>query len=414
MTGLGLTSMLSGCDKEAMEYAIRAYEYLQDTDDLYEIAKNHNLKGMLYTYQNKMSKAKDSYQHSLEFAKYVKDYPRLDKVLAETNHRLSLILVYCGFPLRAISLAEESLTTKTRIMYSPGVLRASYVLGIAEFYTGNYQIAYNRCEPAVHVAEKMQKWYSLGLLYQVLTRIDLIRGDVDQAFTHINEIIRIGEKHNHNDLLIDAELLKGEFYRLMRDYSMASKQYSCYSDRMNHPFRYLFHKARLGGVLYISEGLDEGLSLLEESISEARKGGMGTVYLLGETLKNMGDFEKGDLEGLEEKVNKIRRSTKNRSLETTSITSLWLQGELAFKKGNIEEAEKYAHELVKQTREMRHFWLSIRGNILLHKINKKNNDYDGRYNTGVQELLADLDNKSKRADKSKIFNDYKQKVLSSM
>jgi len=160
--------------------------------------------------------------------------------------------------------------------------------------------------------------------------------------------------------------------------------------------------------------LDEGLLLLEESISEARKGGMGTVYLLGETLKNIGDFEKGDLEGLEEKVNKIRRSTKNRSLETTSITSLWLQGELAFKKGNIEEAEKYAHELVKQTREMRHFWLSIRGNILLHKINKKNNDYDGRYNTGVQELLADLDNKSKRADKSKIFNDYKQKVLSSM
>ncbi len=412
--GLGLASLLADKDEEGMDYAEQAFAYLKDSDDSYELAKTYNLLGNLYVCQNMFSKAKNAYQSSLKLSKDTISNSKLAKVAAEAKHQLSLVFIYCGYPLRAIARAEESLDTKSKIMYSPGVLRASYVLGLSKYYAGQFAGAYEQCEPKVHTAEKMHKWYTMGLLLQVMTSVDLIRGDLDKALRHINELSHIGNKYDLSDLVIDANLLLGDFYRLMRDYPKAAEFYSYYSQRTDYPFRSLFYKVRKGAALYTAVLSKEGLTILEDAILEAKTSRMDTVYFLGETVKNLADFLNGKYDGLEENVDKIRQLTKSRSLETTSITSLWIQGELAYTVGNFDKAEKYANELMDQTNKMTHFWLKLRGNVLLHRINKVRKTNDDHYYNTVMNMLSCLDKKVREKNIIETYERFKEKVISSM
>ena len=412
-TGLGLHAMLTDNDIGGMEYANRALEYLPQTE-VYEIAKTYNLFGMLYTYQNKLNKAKDSYKQALKLSDRKLVFNRLERTLAETKHRLSLIYIFSGYPKKAIKIAQEALDTKSKIMYQAGMLRASYVLGMSNYFAGQYDLAYAQCEPAVQIATKMQKWYTLGLSLQVLTSIYLIRGDVDKAIAHIKQIEQIANKYGYKSMLVDANLLWGDFYRLMRDYDQAVNYYRSYEERTDHPFRHLFYKVRYAGTQHYSGNTQEGLPLLNCGIEEAKKTGMGTVYLLGETIKNIGDFYNGRIYGLEGSVNTIRRLTKNRSLETTSISSLWLQAEIDYIHGDFDNAKIKANELIEQAKQMPHFWILLRGNILLHKISVVKQSGNNIYYNSVIDLLGQLENKCKKIECEQISSRYKEKVIKSL
>jgi tetratricopeptide (TPR) repeat protein len=219
-------------------------------------------------------------------------------------------------------------------------------MGLAYYTAGAYQAGRAACLQGLALRDRVAGWRRIGYLLAICGGSEVELGLLGQAWGHAQEVIEIGKKYEHGEILGMGYRILGDIYLRLLDYKKAA---AIYEQGINSSGE---HMVRLEnqyhyGYCLLKLGQDIGYRYIEQTLEDAEKNGVGTVILYAAIYQLTAFLTKGDLPAFEQRAAWFReqirlRLGKDWAVNTISRLRAWYFCYC----GEFELAAKTANEVL--------------------------------------------------------------------
>ncbi|UFH32686.1 helix-turn-helix domain-containing protein [Chryseobacterium sp. C-71] len=208
----------SGNDRKSLEYALKAEEYVRNSDD--------------YLWQSKIYGFLSSQYRSLGLFNQAKDYIHKSEYVIKKINSTSVASNMLGFVMQEKAYCEIEFNSYKRALYyvnqsnhlfkiignkEPTLIANNYQLeGLCKYKLGDYEQALSLYQKAESILAPMPDNYLKGLIFSGIAQVYIETKNLDKAKFYLDKAESIAEQSNYLSL-------KDEIYNTSQQYYFATK-----------------------------------------------------------------------------------------------------------------------------------------------------------------------------------------------
>lgn len=253
-------------------------------------------------------------------------------------------------------LAREALQISESLKYEPGIGNAYNILGLLQYYQGNYDEALDFQFKSLEAKIRSGDSLKISVAYNDIANIYAEKGDLKEAVNYYKMALELAEAESNDKMITKLLGNIGTIFHEQEDYDNALQYYrQCLdrSDTSNSEYWQTIFviEANIGFIKKKQGKLDEALKYFESSLVWREKVGYirGIAQMhasIGEVLIMMGN----KVEGRERLIMglQMQRELNDNYGATASLGTL---GDLALEEGQYDDALSYYKEALEGARE---------------------------------------------------------------
>ena len=399
----GLASMyaLRKDTARSMEMFQRATYHLQQLDDLVVLARLFGRQGWYLVGQMRYDEAATLLEKARQLVAE-NDDPRAAEHRTVIEYRLGMVYSLLGWPLRAQEIATLSL----RHDQTPAQVYGHLVMAGAKFYMGEFVACLEHARLGIKLARSMQSVHLTGYLMNYQLRAQLALGQVDEAWSYLQDVIEFALKNHIHEILAYVQIVKGDIYRLLGDFPSALAYYQAGMEASVGRWDSLHCQLQLGSVLVETGQVEEGLRLVDESLERARQINLGIVYLPGLGSRAILLVQAGRLDEAIAVLDEHQDLFSERRFGSIDYFDSRVRCQISLQRGDLEEARRQAQRAVEYTRRIGNpFW-----ELEAYHLQKLSGAMDSAATGRVKDLLALIDQRTRHPDLRRLAEKYLQRI----
>ncbi len=281
LSGLGRAAGMRGEFQEAEEYFRRAVFHLQYIDHNAELIETYARIGTIRFNNDDYMGAREAFEEGHKLCEGKTNDPRTLEARIDDLSQLCVLLVYMGWPEKALELAQEMINDCQMVNRRSASLQAHAVLGLAYYANGNLREAIHTALETEEMAESLQLRFWQSLLDIILARSYLMTGDLDKAWQYTMRAIEREEYYPNSMLNDQARQGLGDIFRAVGAYDKAISIYQSIVDTGRISLQTIESRLYLGVSLCNAGRNQEGLSWINQSIELAAEKGIAAIEFYG-------------------------------------------------------------------------------------------------------------------------------------
>jgi len=277
LSGLGRALGMRGEYEIAEEYFQRALFHLKTIDLKAELIETCARIGIVRFNQDDYLGAREAFEEGQKYGEGATSDPHTLEARIDNLSQLCILLVYMGWPEKALDLALEMVNFSQMVNRRSAKLQAHTILGLAYYANGHLNEAIHIALESEAMAENLQLRFWQSFCDIILGRSYLLTGDLDKAWQHTMRAIEREEYYPNSMLYDQARQGLGDIFRLVGEYDKATKIYQSIiaTDRIS--LQTIERRLYLGLSLCNVGKHREGLSLINQTIELAAANGISAV-----------------------------------------------------------------------------------------------------------------------------------------
>ena len=348
----------------ALIYFERAYPYLVQTGNLFELTGVGTGVGNGYFLLHQYSESMEMYERTQQLV-IQDDNPSLLIGRVTIGYTLARLYGFCGFPLKALENARRALDNSHRLMYPSGVILSKTMLGLAQMEMGQMEEASLVLSAALEEALETGNIHSTLHVKLMLAHIHLDQGHLDLAWNLASGVEEQANQLQDLEMVDLCHAIRGMIFLQLGDYPKAVNAFQNGWSREEKSFAGLYNLAFLGTALCFDGKENSGSAFLTQASTLGRKAGLGYVYLqadmaLGYFLANVGLLDQAQLY-----VDQVNAEYQTRKIENIFIHPEWVYARIALARGQSEEAFRLGKLLLDKAKRQGNLWIEIRSTLLM-------------------------------------------------
>lgn len=410
LSGLGHALALSGQLEQAMGCFRRAFGFLEQAENRFENMECYSRFSLLLAMQNRFPEADKALQTAIEMGQDTPDQRTLE-ALVNIEYYLALINNLAGWPAKASQLEEHGLQISQKIFYNFGTMGMNSMVAISLYFRGQYEAALARCKLSLPIVEAIQSWRLAGLFYLVAARAELALGHVDQSWEYTGAASAIADNYGYRETFCESQCLKGDIYRILRDYPKATEAYQKGILNDQPSYETFDNLYRLGCVLLEDGQRAAGEELLEKAIGMGHQSNLGMIYIPAELFLALSHNQDCPVETVQQEIDRLEGYPQLPELSLQKGILNQLKTEFKLRQNQPDEAAVCAQAVLAEGRISGHIWLEFAGLRLLIKCAGLE---QSRYQAARQriiELLDFIDQHTQTSELRPIFEQYSETML---
>lgn len=281
--GLGAACVAENKFADGLAFAEKSLHYLKKSGPLPEYIKAQTHYGISLMMLGQLAESARWFQTVLDSLTDTTD-PRILRVRGNLLYQLSLVTTLNGQPKLGLHYASQCLSDQLNAGWAYGQVSAYAMLGMTNYYLGQYEEGYQSCLKGIAQAENIQGWRMLGYLYVFAAHLALELGQLGAAWDYGQRAIFFGETHQHGELLALGLKTRGDVYLRLHQYAQAAALYQKGIGPAGEHFVALEYLYRLGFALSKLNN-PEGRRYIQQSIERAESMGLHTISLNARLLQ---------------------------------------------------------------------------------------------------------------------------------
>ncbi len=361
LSGLAQTANRYGELDKAASFAENALPYLEEAGDPGELIFLHGMRGELMVAIGEFARGIQAYTSAVEIPvgpDNLRALVRQTLVLYE----LACLVAVQGHPDRGEEMVVRGLRSSMRLPQFAGTGQAYMMLGLTQFFLGNYHQALESEAIALHKLENVRGWLRAAVTHVFSARICLALGWLDESLAHIRQVEDIAVTHNHPVLAMDIGSLRGEMLRLLNDLPGAIQQFRAALQTPSYPPRMLDTEFRLGFAL-LRSGDPDGWAILKRVEQQARKSDFGAIYIpiaIGRLTHEI-EIATGEAQLLQaqERIEQIREDLARFVLPTSQSILTTAAAKVYLRLGRTAEARQALEQVASDMANISNPWYEL-------------------------------------------------------
>ncbi len=346
LSGLGRAAGMRGEFQTAEEQFQRAMFHLRKIDHLAELIETYSRIGIVRFNEDDYFGAKEAFEEGQKLGEVKTSDPRTLEARIDNLSQLCILLVYMGWPRRALELAREMVNDCQMVNRRSARLQAHTILGLAYYANGNLREAIRVGLESVEMAENLQLRFWQSFLDIILGRSYLMAGDLDRAWQHTMRAIEREEYYPNSNLIDQARQGLGDIFRLVGEYDKAIKIYQSIVDTGRINIQTIESRLYLGVSLCISGRQKEGLSWINQSIELAADKGLTAIEFYARLSSLLQCRTNKSSTKIDETVNRLVQQLQPRGSLYTDFYAKFALAFAAAIRGDVRVAMNLYHELI--------------------------------------------------------------------
>jgi len=413
LIGSGLDTLSNACMtinnfELGLEYANQAISHLAETENWYGLVEAYNHRGTFLYMLNHLEEALIAFQDALALCTDVSD-PKINKALSNAHYQTALLQILFGKPINGYEHGLMAFEFAEQINHTYSIIQAYGIQSLAQFYMGEFIQARDTALKGIEIAERIQGWRMLGYLNSYAAMAEVALGYLDEACSHAEIAVQIGQKYEQYDISALGYRAFGEIYRLLHDYSLAMEYFQKgYNGLPNHflGFDNLYRLGLAQSYLENSDNVDL-ITLAKRNLEEnsVEIGIMSAKLCLALVYAKNSEWEKVKPVAIE-----LGSETLTNGLGSYHINAIGLLAEVAAAEGDFEFALEQFQCAAEEAQFLHNPWLEIKSQAAIEKILESMGENTSRPRERIKVLLDQLESKISHAEMRPVFHKFREQV----
>ena len=398
--------------KDGISLFEEAIQYLDVSENTYEIIRAHNLKGYLHSTFCHFNKARVTLATAQKLGEGNSD-KRIRRALISTDIYTSLMESNSGWPLKGIESAQKALAKSRQTAYLFGELRAYALLAIANYNFGDFRKSLEFCHQGLERIGSHDLWRIETQIRTVAASSEINLGHLDEGLAHLKRLIQFSQAPGSAVIKINYHNSIGDIFRHLHAYSDAIVEYEKALEgiQVSHLSIQVLH--RMTFCMFNLNRLDEAEKVIREVIELSKLGDAAQIYLQAELTRALVYAELGRMDEAHAINRAIMTEFNKRDMVYQQVSNDWIQGCLEVKSHHYEKARHFAENTISRARQWDMVWLEIRGHELMKNIYQLSGEICHPYGQiqRINELLKWIGDHTQSAELQPFFNQYQESLL---
>jgi predicted ATPase/DNA-binding SARP family transcriptional activator len=410
LDGLSDACLAENQFEEGLEYTERAIQYLEKSDNLFELMEAYNHRGVFLYMLDRIEAAGEAFQDALSLGAHTDD-PMVLRARANAHYQISLISTFKGWPETGRLHADRSLADCKALNRASGQVAAYSALALSNYFLGQYQAALEACELGIALATRTQAWRMLGYLHAYRAMVELASGEIGAAEADSLQARALGERYGHKEITSVALRIYGDLFLQLGAPGQAVEYFRQALELSENLFLAADNRFRIGLALFASGQTEPGRRAIENSVQETEASGLHLVYILArQSLASIQNWEQ-DPESVERITAETIQETFVRGLKGTYLWARNLQGEIHLKNLNYAQALEIFTGVVRVAAEIPIPWLELSALRSLVRFIRFIGGDEQPYRAKMEAVLARLGSTVSQGPFYQAFLQFRERIL---
>lgn len=369
-----VTSTLRLCDRAAF--------YIDQSGDLYEVARLCNTRGDTLERSDQLQAAIKAFNQTLLHCEQAHDARLLDKK-AHAQFSLSEIYFAMGFPLQVIEMARGCLRTSLKAKSPEWTMKALFMLAMATYYLGNMPEALDYARQGVKLAASLKNNRYIAFFDIALSRIELAQGWLTRSWQHHLEAETLGKEDFPPRAYSLAASHRGQTLRFLRQFQQATQAYRTGIERSVFAFDRLECQFRLGLALAGEDKIEEALATLRDCLAQSRAIQHEFIALLAEASLLIILAQNGQVEAVKQALPALIERASGRMIVEIDASIDYIHALVALAENRPEDARAHLEGSTRRAAAAGILWWELQGWVTLAQTGADRRPFQAR----VQKLL---------------------------
>ncbi len=364
--GLGVARVTEKKFAEGLDFAQQSLTHLEKSSYRHEYLKAHTHYGINLMMLGRLNESLQWFTGVLASVNDVTNDvtdPRILRARGSLLYHLSLVCTLSGQPALGLDYATQCLADHTRLGWAYGQVSAYAVLGMANYYLGQYEAGYQACLKGIAQSENIQGWRMPGYLYAFAAHLALELGLLGPAWDYGQQTIFFGETHQNDELLALGYKAHGDIYLRLRQAARAVEIYQQGLTLAGEHFVALEYLYRLGHAL-AQLGMADGRQYLAQSIERAEAIGLRTISANARLLRLELFDPGGPADAFEAEADALMRTLQTNQRHDLAVQVELTRARYFLQQGQGERARKVLDAILEQDKPGLWIWPRITLNVL--------------------------------------------------
>ena len=401
LSGLATLYWLRKDPVRSMEMFQRADYHLQQLNDPAMLVRLYSRQGWYLVGEMRYDEAITLLERARQLVTG-EDDPQMIEQRAVIEYRLGMAYNMTGWPLKAQEIALLSLSHDQ----TPAQMYGHLVMTGAKFYLGEYVAALEHIRLGIKLARSMNSVHLTGYLMNYRLRAELALGQIDTVWSGLPDVFEFALKNHINEIAAYVQMVKGDVYRLLGDFSGAAAFYRAGMEASAGKWDSLMGRLKLGTALALNGEVAEGLRLVDETLAQARQVNMAAVYLPGLSRRAALLMRVGRPDEAIAVLDEYHALFTERHFGLHAYVDGWVRCQVGLQRGDLEEARRQAEVAFQQARRTGNPFWEVEA---LH-LRKLCGAMDAVGTARGRELLALIDRRTRHPDLRRLAEAYLQRA----
>ena len=348
LKGRSFQHLLRSDYPKALETIQAAIGYLERARDPRELVDAYSRLATIYEMDCRFMEGKRALEQALALAGS-HDTADMHPAAIESMVRLAYVENSLGFPLKAFALAEQALTFSRQHFYPVGEMRGLAQMAYASYFLMQLDRSLDYCRQGLEIAEKHQYMRRKGYMHIITARVEILKGRLDSSWRNAQTARQIGEEFGYPEMVMEALMIQGEHYRLLRDYPRAIDILKQGLDPSCDSLNAIHMRYRLGFAM-VQSGDPAGQTLVDEALANSIANGLASIYLPILTAKAFIAAASNDLDLARQLHAQLHQVYQERNFAGLSVSNPLLLSAIALAENDLPAAENHAREALAVSR----------------------------------------------------------------
>ncbi|HOE69492.1 MAG TPA: AAA family ATPase [Brevefilum sp.] len=271
-----------------------------------------------------------------------------------------------------------------------------HMLTNCNFVAGNIDRSAHFAQEGVAIAQVLDNSFSETLSLINLCKVQIIQAELDEAYHHIIRARKLAEKTHNIYYIVAVNTLLGNIYDILHSNAQAMHYYRLAQIRQGYflqSYYGLENNVALARLLTRSGQPAEAREILKSTLATTEEKGLMAIYIQALLADGLIDLEAKNFKTTEQKFSTALKLAEQRNLAQEIAWGNFRMAQLAFSRGEFNQAEELLMEILGLSRSLRMKMLNKNALELAGQLSRhiKLRIHPQELRSAYQALLSDFD-----------------------
>lgn len=414
LLGAGLDALGDAClterkFEEALNYTNLAIPYLEQAGNIFELVEVHLHRGYLLYLLLEFEAAAEALQRSLDFS-YQTDSMAVLGARSYAHAQMAIVQTMRGHPVTAKKNAYQAIQSAEISKRFYQLAMAHMMVSFSSYYLADYEEMLVHARKSMEIAQHMQALRVLGYTLNYAASAELNLGQIDAAYVHAREALKIGEQTGQQDVIAMSCRQLGDIYRMLLQFPNANSYYQRgyvavpgHFTGAENSFRHGYMNVLLGGIV-------KGLNQINQAIQENWRIGMESSAIAAELCQLLAWLEIDQWQDRLDHVTALQEVIRQRGMQRYQTVINLIFADIAAHNQEHNTAAEYYQQVIKEAQSCHCPWQELQASLQLSKLPHICDSERLAVQERIQNLLANLAFNTRHPDLQNSFDQFQKQI----
>jgi len=390
-----------------LELIEKAIQYLEHTDDPLIKIQAILRQGAFQWWENDFDKSLQAGEKVLDMLDSLEiDSPMCNSYLFNARNMIGMSRYAKGEAKNALHYAQQTFYDYYHTLSAFDRIRLLQMMAYTNLLSSNYHQVEDFTSKGLKISQALENNFIYENLTLILGEAEVIQGNLDQAYDHINQALNSAEKSRNTHTVVGANSLLGDIYCMLQSYSKALQHYRVSQIRAgfaNNSMQRLKNDVHLARLLGLMGHPSEAREILTYALDVTEQTGMKQLHTKALMISGFCSTIEGNFTLAEDHLGKAERIAELNGLKYEWLWVKTGQSRIALSKHQFELAANLINIILDESQEINSVWHQLHGLQLCAEIHKATQqpkllEYQAMFKTLIKKIEAHTQSDPLRQD----------------